>query len=195
MQGQSRLRQLLTPGPPTAYREGRLLGLLARQDFGDLEFELSSPTSARFTAPSGAPSFSVAERVRKDFLLHTTIAVFSIGRGDVGESQARVRISHTGLMRRRGVSFAAKGGRKASRALAQRLSENEVLKEALLPIDFTSFHIVASSTGWRAELEHFGGSEVTMRFPPTSRYVSLGAKQSRLLLALFGAVERAMRPH
>lgn len=190
-----RFKLSLSKGVPGNYRSGHLLSLLTERDFSGYTVERRAPDVGVITEPSAALRVSIRERIKKDFLCHTTIAVFGLSVGEVEEPKGRIKVYHKGAVRRTGIGMKIVEASPDAADLATRLAADEALAGALLPLDFVRFEIESSPGGWRAEMEHFGGSEVCMRLPPSRRYVPLGSEQRDHLLAAFNALSRSMTRH
>ncbi len=186
---------LLSRGLPGNYRAGHLLTLLSQRDFNGFAIERTAPSTGVISEPAGTLHFTVRERVKKDFLCHTAIAVFELRVGEVDKPWGRIKIRHKGAMRRTGIGVTIEQDDFAVADTAERILSDAAVTKALLPLDFVKFQIDVSSGGWRAEMEHFGGSEVCMMLPPSRRYVPLGREQRGHLIAAFWALFCAMARH
>ena len=173
------LRRFFVPEMPPGYRPGSLLARIAMRDLPQME---CAAGEAKATIRASAGRIDVRERVRRDFLQHTALAVF--GMGDA-HGQARACARHTGTLGRKGVRF--EGDPLLSRALGC-----PDVVTALLPLDFTRLEVSGIPGAFRIEIETYGGAEVVLRLPKMRRYVQLGRKQCELLLGAFEAIANAL---
>ena len=175
------LKSFFAPELPAGYRPGALLARIAERDLPEMEC-IEAKDAPAAAIPLKGQSIDVRERIKKDFLLHTTLAVFGLGDA---EGPACATAHHTGGLKRTGVSFTG------DQILTDPLSRPEVT-DALLPLDFTRLEIFGTPAAFRIEIETYGGSEVVMRVPRTRRYVPLGPRQSHHLLLAFDAIAGAL---
>jgi Protein of unknown function (DUF3156) len=90
-----------------------------------------------------------------------------------------------------GVRFRARRGDEAGRRLADRLTTNPALGEALGRVDFERIRVEPDG---RPVIRHLGGSVVWVLFPPLVRRIPLVAKQVEATLAALDAFSAAS-PH
>lgn len=148
---------------------------------------------ASFAPAKGTLPLEVASRIDKRFLGRTEIAVFRT-RYDVSLfDESTVELRHTGSTRRSGLTARTKTGGEAASRLAEALSTDRALTEAVLPLDFTRFEVGGDQTGCHARVELMGASHVAMALPPIRSYVHLHADQREALLAAFVEVGRVLR--
>ena len=83
-----------------------------------------------------------------------------------------------GVVRRRGVSFKANGADPADRRLAELLSADERLAEALGRVDFET---LAVRPDGRPAIRHLGGSVVWVLLPPIVRETPLPRGQAEAM--------------
>jgi hypothetical protein len=84
-----------------------------------------------------------------------------------------------GVVRRQGVSFSAKGSDPAARRLAELLSADERLGEALGGVDF---ELLSVRPDGRPAIRHLGGSIVWVLLPPVVRETPLPAGQAKAMV-------------
>lgn len=177
--------------PPPSYRPGQLLAKLAR-DLPDHRLEpvgSGARSSARFVPHSpGGPVLEAAERTERHALMGVTKIEFSCRLGGEAGRQ-RLRLRHTGALRRRGLTVRPDG------EVADRLLADADAISALMPLDFRWFELRQDDRGWLAATELMGASEVALRLPPTRSYVRLSADQRDALIASFEALQRVMGRH
>lgn len=175
--------------PPRSYQAGRLLNLVAREFDGfksralaDNQLELSPVTG------SGS-GFTIRERVIKHFLAHTVVAEFEHRFRDTPPGAGELHLTHTGTLTRTGLRVQVKRPGDAAPALAKMLTADETFAQIILPLDFQYFYLIQDEQGWQAVTGQIGASWVQMAFPPTRRYVPLGAEQVEILLAVFARLQ------
>jgi hypothetical protein len=98
-----------------------------------------------------------------------------------------------GVVRRQGVSFKAKGADPAARRLAELLSADERLGEALGRVDFET---LAVRPDGRPAIRHLGGSVVWVLLPPIVRATPLPRGQAEAMthaLDVFAAAGQDVR--
>jgi hypothetical protein len=95
-----------------------------------------------------------------------------------------------GVVRRQGVSFGAKGSDPAAGRLAELLSADERLGEALGRVDFET---LAVRPDGRPAIRHLGGSIVWVLIPPIVRETPLPAGQAKAMVRAFDAFAAAGR--
>lgn len=174
------LRRFFVPDTPAGYRPGALLARIAAHDMPQLE--CGGVVGSEGVIRRGAHQIEVRERIRRDFLQHTSIAVFALGEND---GSALSTAHHTGNIRRNGVRF------EGDPVLSSRLNCPDVA-DALLPLDFTRFEVSGTPAAYRIEIETYGAAEVVLQLPRMRRYVPLGTEQSKHLFAAFDAVSSAL---
>jgi hypothetical protein len=177
---------------PRSYKEGRLLRLLA----GDLPgywVEQASPSKARFVPVNGGQVLDVAERVDRRFLGHNEIAQFQARAPARATAQGRLRIHHTGRLKRDGVKVDVLEGGDAIRALADAIESDAAFVTAVLPLDFTRFEMRCASGEWTSSVELMGASFVSMALPPMRSYVHLHADQRESLVDSLAALSTVIR--
>lgn len=173
------VREFFAPETPAGFWPGDLLAQIAERDLTQMEHSNDgSPGSIK----TNGMIISVHERVRRDFLQHTAIAVFRMGRV---EGNAKVRARHTGSMKRTGVRF------EGEKKFVGALQSGDVIK-TLLPLDFTRLEIFGTSEACGIEIETYGASRVVMRIPRVRRYVPLGSEQRAHLMKAFGVISKVL---
>jgi hypothetical protein len=175
---------------PRSYKEGRLLRLLA----GDLPghwVEQASPGRARFVPVNGGPVIDVIERVDRRFLGHNEIAQFEARAPSSGVGVGRIRIRHTGRIRREGVRATAVEG--DAEDLARAIEDDAPFVTAVLPLDFTRFEIRRVGGEWVSTIELMGAAFVSTALPPMRSYVRLHADQREALVDSFAALSTVIR--
>ena len=176
--------------PPASYRPGALLDRLGR-DLTGYRLERLAPDRARCLPVGQGPSFLAVERTERHAFMGVTTSAFRLDAGGP-PGDARIRLRHTGAVRRTGVIGAvASGGGDAQRMLA-RLLDDPGFVAAATPLDCTAFTVFRDADGWHAEIALMGGAEVAMRLPPSRSYVRLSADQRDALVATFAAVDRLL---
>jgi hypothetical protein len=95
-----------------------------------------------------------------------------------------------GVVRLGRVSFHAHRGDEEGRRLAERLEEDERLREALAKVHFDRIRVEPDG---RPVIRHLGGSVVWMLFPPLVRPVPLVDEQARALVDALDAFAQAGR--
>ncbi|MGC2241484.1 MAG: DUF3156 family protein [Acidimicrobiia bacterium] len=179
------------PRLPRSYRAGRLLSLLAG-DLPSLEMVDLGPGHARFVTKDGHLVFEVVERVERRFLGHNEIAQFRThSPGDV-DGPGRLRVRHTGALRRVGVQVEATKGVAAVDDLAARASDDAAFETAALPLDFTKFEAVAADGEWVTTIELMGATHITIALPPMRNYVRLYPDQADALLSTLAQWRRLL---
>lgn len=173
------LRRFFVPEAPPGYRPGSLLARIAARDLPRMECAAGEAVA---TLRASTGRIDVRERVRKDFLQHTALAVFGMGDAH-GEARARAR--HTGALGRKGVRF------EGDPLLSGVLTCPDVVA-AVLPLDFTRLEVSGVPGAFRIEIETYGGAEVVLRLPRMRRYVPLGREQCEHLLGAFEAIAAAL---
>jgi hypothetical protein len=170
---------------------GTLLSRL-HADLPGFECRRIDAAAAEFSCADRGLTFRVDEVVESHFLMHVVVAQFTFAIPTTLGGTARIRVSHTGALVRRGVEFI---GAAENQAVVSSLRTDATLIAALMPLDFTHCEIVRDCAGWRVRLQHFGASEVVGRVPMLRRYVPLAAAQRDALLATFAAADRVLRQY
>ncbi len=172
---------------PRSYRPGKLLTLVANEFKG---FQLNNlhPRQVEFVAADGL-SFTVTERVDRQFMAHTVIAQFEYRVTGSQPGQAEIHLSHTGSFKRTGLGSRVKQGGNGAAELITRLQNDESFIQAMLPLDFKTFHLIQDEHGWRAITSQIGASWVAIAFPPVRRYVPMGSDQVETLLVVFNRLQ------
>lgn len=169
-------RRVTTPGPPSS----RLCGLI-EGDLSGYRREAGDGGRVRFVPVGDGPVLDVASRIEKRLLGRTEIAVFRSGIGVSLPHESVVALSHTGGLKRTGVTAALKEGGEPGERLADALASDHGLAEALMPLDFTRFEVVSGPTGCHVDVELMGASHVAIALPPIRSYVHLYPDQRRAM--------------
>ncbi|OBZ23021.1 hypothetical protein BS643_02365 [Pseudomonas protegens] len=178
---------------PSGYRPGLTLGQL-RRDLAGLDFTAQSQVQGGFHCPQNGLRFEVQERAQAQFLMHIVACEWRLPVPCDTARQARIRLRHTGTIRRQGVAARLLTGEDAEWApLLQRLCSDQRLLEHLLPLDFKHLELRRDAQGWQVHLEHFGASEVVNRLPGFRRYIRLSAEQRAALLGSFTELYKLLR--
>jgi hypothetical protein len=178
---------------PSGYRPGLTLGQL-RRDLAGLDFTPRSQVHGGFHCPQNGLRFEVQERAQAQFLMHIVACEWRLPVPCDTARQARIRLRHTGAIRRQGVAARLLTGEDAEWApLLQRLCSDQRLLEYLLPLDFKHLELRRDAQGWQVHLEHFGASEVVNRLPGFRRYIRLSAEQRVALLGSFTELYKLLR--
>jgi hypothetical protein len=134
----------------------------------------------------------VASRIEKRFLGRTEIAVF---RADIEVSlpeESIIALSHTGGLKRTGVTAVAVEGGESGQRVAAALASDHSLAEALMPLDFTRFEVICGPAGCRVEVELMGASHVAIALPPIRSYVHLYPDQREAMTRGLEEVRRVV---
>ncbi|VWC89727.1 hypothetical protein BLA18112_03227 [Burkholderia lata] len=179
---------------PDAPPPGHRPGAIAARVLADLRAERDADGAGSLTArlPNGV-RVSVAERVDRQFLMHTVcVKVAATAGGPAAQGDARVR--QTGWLRRTGIDAVAVPGCDPVfvDTLAALVAEPS-LADALRPLHLTDCTIDACDGRWTLAIVPFGGSEVVNRMPSFRRYVRLTGEQAAALSAACLAFETALR--
>ncbi|WP_175922653.1 DUF3156 family protein [Burkholderia latens] len=179
--------------PPPGYRPGAIaarvladLGALRDPDGG------TGAAAAAAALPNGT-CVRIAERVDRQFLMHTVSVQISVAApGPAGQGHAR--IVHTGWLRRTGIAAEPLAGCDAAfvRAVSA-IVVQPALADALRPLHVTDCTIAARDGRWMLAVVPFGGSEIVNRMPSFRRYVRLTGEQAAALSAACAAFETALR--
>jgi len=174
-------------GPPSS----RLAGLI-EGDLSGYHRETGDDRQVRFIPVGDGSVFELLSRIEKRFLGRTEIAVF---RADIDVSvpeESIIALSHTGGLKRTGVTAAAVDGGASGRRVAAALASDHSLTEALMPLDFTRFEVICGPTGCRVEVELMGASHVAIAVPPIRSYVHLYPDQQEALERGFEEARRVV---
>jgi Protein of unknown function (DUF3156) len=170
----------------------RLAGLIAG-DLSGFRQEVDEQGRALFVREDGEAVFDVASRVEKRFLGRTEVAVFGVDLDLSFPEDGNVEMSHTGRVRRTGVTAKVAAGGDSVRRLASDLSSDRSVELALQPLDFTRFEVMLGRSSCRVELELMGASQVAIALPPIRSYVHLYPDQREAMIAGIEEVERVIQ--
>jgi len=164
-------------------------------DLNGLRAGVLSPVHWRFDQPGASWSFDVLERVQPQFLMHIVSARFVMPVMGSEAGDARIALTHTGAWRRSGLNWRIRRGERTRlQPLLARLDADEILREALMALDFHIFELVQDENGWRVETEPYGASEVVVRFPAMRRYIRLTREQAQYLVNALARLQGKLRP-
>lgn len=135
----------------------------------------------------GGQPFAVEVATRGRMMLRITEATF-VATGPRWSDPLSMQVTHTGRWRPTGTAVRIRTGDDRARDLADVLSRDPALRDALLPLDFTRFTIKVVAGHLTSTITLMGASMTRMRVPPTSSYVRLHQDQRRSLLATFAAL-------
>ncbi len=177
---------------PRSYKEGRLLGLLA-VDLPGHWVEQAGAGRARFVPVNGGPVIDVTERVDRRFLGHNEVAQFEARIPASEAGPARLKLRHTGRLRRDGVKVTVIEGEAAAVTLAGAIEADAPFVKAVLPLDFTRFDIRRGEGEWASIVELIGASFVNLTLPPMRSYQRLQPDQRVALVDSFAALSSVIR--
>jgi len=180
-------RRATAPGPPSSR-----LAALIEGDLSGYRREAGDEGQVRFVPVGDGSVFELASRIEKRFLGRTEIAVF---RADIEVSLSKesiVALSHTGGLKRTGVTAVALEGGESGQRVAAALASDHSLAEALMPLDFTRFEITCGPAGCRVEVELIGASHVAIALPPIRSYVHLYPDQREAMTRGLEEVRRVV---
>lgn len=134
----------------------------------------------------------VGSRIEKRFLGRTEVAVFEVDLGSSLSDGSRIELSHTGGLKRSGVTATVLEGGDAAIRIAENLASDRRLSDALLPLDFTRFEIQGDLSGCRARVELMGASHVAIALPPIRSYIHLYPDQLEAMMTGFEELRRVL---
>lgn len=175
------------PGPPSM----RLAGLV-EGDLSGYRRETRDDGMVRFVPVGEGPVFEVGSRIEKRFLGRTEIAVFRAAIDLSLPEESIVALRHTGGLKRTGVTAVLVEGGEPGEVVATALANDADLAEALMPLDFTRFEVIAGTAGCHVEVELMGASHVAIALPPIRSYVHLHPEQREALTRGLEAVRRIL---
>jgi hypothetical protein len=146
----------------------------------------------RFVPVGDGPVLEVASRIEKRFLGRTEIAVFRADFEAPEPEESIIALSHTGGIKRTGVTAAAVEGGASGLRVAAALAADHRLAVALMPLDFTRFEVICGPAGSRVEVELVGASHVAIALPPIRSYVHLYPDQREAMTTGLEEVRRVL---
>jgi len=180
--------------PPRGYAPGVTLARVAH-DLNGLRARALSPERWRFDQSGASWHFDVLERVQPQFLMHVVSSRFIMPVPGSEAGDARIALTHTGAWRRSGLNWRIKRGERTRlQPLLARLDADEMLREALMALDFHVFELAQDENGWRVETEPYGASEVVVRFPAMRRYIRLTRDHAQHLVNALARLQGKLRP-
>lgn len=180
-------RRLSSPGPPSSR-----LGGLVEADLSGYRRVTGDDGRVRFLPAGDGPVLEVTSRIEKRFLGRTETAVFRAGIHLSPAEESIVALSHTGGLKRTGVTASLVEGGESGERVASALASDRSLTEALMPLDFTRFEVICGPAGCRAEVELMGASQVAIAFPPIRSYVHLYPDQREAMTRGLEEVSRVV---
>lgn len=165
------------------------MGLLAA-DLPDHRMVPGREGTVRFVPEDGGPVLEVSQRVERRFLGRTLIARFHTTFPAPRWGSGRLRVEHTGRLKRDGMSVGVVEGPEKMEALARRLTSDPAFSTAVLALDFTRFDLSLDGVQCAAEVELMGASLVAIAFPPIRSYVHLHPDQREALIGSLTALRR-----
>jgi hypothetical protein len=144
------------------------------------------------TPPTPSPRFVVDRRVERRFLGRTEIAQFSVRTESAFPERCHLRVRHTGGRRRTGLEASVREGGQAADVMAERVTKDDRLVQAAMPLDFTRFDIRSDSTGWETTVELMGATLVAIALPPVRSYVRLYPDQREALRGTLTELTRVL---
>jgi len=182
------LWQRLFDRAPSGYRPGVTLEHL-RRNLGLAGCQVVEPGRARFSLADGV-ELEVRERTESQLLMHIVVCEFRLQCSASSEGTATLELHHSGAIRRTGLGWKQKGGEAGLlERVRQRLEQDPVLLQALMPLDFKRLRLERAEGLWTVVLEHMGGSEVVNRMPAFRRYIRVSAEQREYLLTALTALK------
>ena len=131
------------------------------------------PLEARLVA-DGRPALRLALRPTGGRVFGGTFALEVATDGPVLPRTRGISARGIGVVRLRGIAFRARSGDEEGRRLAERLTSDHLLTQALSGVHFEQIRV--DSDG-RAVIRHMGGSLVWLLFPPLARPVPIVLEQ------------------
>ena len=169
---------------------GRLVRLVAA-DFPDHRLVRGPEGAITFVPEKGiGPVLTMGGRVRKRFLGRTEIAQFQTVTDVRRWGHARLRVHHTGRLKRQGIDVRVEEGSEEATKLASTLSSDAEFGDSASLLDFTRFDIDLDGERCVATVEVMGASFVSIAFPPIRSYVRLHDDQREALVGCLSALER-----
>ncbi|WP_248731888.1 DUF3156 family protein [Pseudomonas sp. MWU13-2517] len=166
--------------PPTGYRPGVTLAHL-RRNLGLATLQVNGF------------AFEIVERTESQLLMHLVMTEFLLQVPASAGGTGRFEVHHGGAIRRNGIRVRCRSGNPAlGRELQARLQADDVLLQALMPLDFKRLRFELQDRQWSVRLEHMGGSEVVNRMPAFRRYIALSPVQREHLLATLAGLQRVL---
>lgn len=190
-QGARRWERWLRASFSPRYEPGALIRKI-REDLRGLQTVSTEARSAQFSMENGT-AFSVHEHVEARFLMSMALAQFILAVPACAAGQGTILVQHRGAWRRTGVTFTPSRDADARvRRVCIELAQDEALRAALMPLDFTSCTIDCTPPGFAVRLQHFGACELVGTVPRLQRYIKLSSDQRESLLASFTALRRVL---
>jgi hypothetical protein len=118
--------------------------------------------------------------------------VFEVDLGSSLSDGSRIELSHTGGLKRSGVTATVLEGGDAAIRIAENLASDRRQSDALLPLDFTRFEIQGDLSGCRARVELMGASHVAIALPPIRSYIHLYPDQLEAMMTGFEELRRVL---
>ena len=155
---------------------------------GHRPLERPGPLEAVLSAPRGRPDLVLRMVPEGRFLGGNWALEVSTAQPLLPATPLGLTARGRGVVRRTGVSFKAKGSDPAARRLAELLSGDERLGEALGSVDFET---LAVRPDGRPAIRHLGGSVVWVLVPPIVRATPLPRGQAAAMTHALDALAAA----
>jgi hypothetical protein len=144
------------------------------------------------TPPAPAPGFAVDRRVERRFLGRTEIAQFRMRTESPVTESCHLWVRHTGGRRRIGLEASVREGGPTAGLMAERITADDRLAQAALPLDFTRFDIRCDGSVWDTTVELMGATLVSIALPPVRSYVRLYPDQRDALSGTLAELTRIL---
>ena len=106
--------------------------------------------------------------------------------------KAEIHLNHTGSWSRTGIKASVKEGGAEAQRVADKLTADKQFYAAFFPLDSKHFHLVQDSEGWQVKTSQMGAAWLAIKFPPTRRYIPMGADQVETLIGCFVALNKIL---
>lgn len=181
---------------------GQLIASIS-QEFSDWDIEVveshekNVEVSAKFSSNSSKPkrkelSFLAIQTATRTLLSRTTEVTFHYRIPHSKSGEAEIHFSHTGSFSRTGIKAKVIRGGSEAQAISDRFTADEMFYAAFFPLDSKHFHLIQDEQGWLIKTGQMGAAWLAIKFPPTKKYIPMGADQTEALINCFVAANKIL---
>lgn len=148
--------------------------------------------TAAFSSQDKNITFLGVQTASRTLLSRTTEVEFQYRIPNSQPGDAEIHLSHTGSWSRTGIKGKVKKGGREAQQVVDSLTADKNFYDAFFPLDSKHFHLVQDSQGWQVKTSQMGAAWLAIKFPPTRRYIPMGADQIEALINNFLALNKIL---
>lgn len=154
--------------------------------------EQGAEVAAEFSSVEKQLSFLGVQTATRTLLSRITEVAFHYRIPNSQPGDAEIHLSHTGTFSRTGIKTVVKRGGPNAQAIADQLTADKTFNTAFFPLDSKHFHLIQDEQGWLVKTGQMGAAWLAIKFPPTRKYIPMGADQTETLISCFMTLNKVL---